>query len=542
MNYWLKCFVWFLLGCTQIMAGSIVKTGWSPIAVADIVTFVPYISILPDKDNDGIEDALDRPVAYTQNVTLASDSNTFAITLTGRDNDSPITFTLLTQPSYGTLSGSVPNLYYTPQIGYSGEDSFTFVVSDGVHDSFVATIYLRVESPTILKYPQTTTLTARPTDTTVARPTVGNPTTDPVYQTRITMVDKADDGNAAYPKVQNWNADMSLIRLGSRLYDANTLTETNITKNQTLSQAYNTLCARSSDYFRWSNSVADRFYVINSSYELIEGSINGNEVNCSKVLDAFLEYELIHMGPHEGNIDYNDKYVVFVAKKPNDTTMYVILYDLQAKIRVWTKTMPSQQWEWVAVDSFWKPSTLDWLSVSPSGKYIVFNNDNAIASGYTDGMYRYDINLSNRVKLQYQWTDGNLYSEGGHGDMGYDTDGNEVFVQFLSGVGVYSFNLDNPTELGKELLGSPYGGGHIGCRNTKRPGWCYVTTVGTDYQRVFALKLDGSGDENVQNFSQTHINVGFHDTYGGPSPDGTKVLFNSHWGLGRVDTFMVEAE
>ena len=207
--------------------------------------------------------------------------------------------------------------------------------------------------------------------------------------------------------------------------------------------------------------------------------------------------------------------------------------------------MPTQQWEWVTVNgsSFWKPSTLDWLSVSQSGKYIVFNNDN----GYHDGMYRYDINFENKVKLQYMWDgNGQLYSEGGHGDLGYDTNGDEVFVQFLSGVGVYSFNLDNPSELGKELLPSPYGGGHISCRNINRPGWCYITTNtdsnGNGLKDIFALKIDGTGDQNVQNFSQSHIDVGFHDTYGAPSPDGTKVIFNSHWGTNTVDTFIVEAE
>ena len=168
---------------------------------------------------------------------------------------------------------------------------------------------------TLKKYPATTTLTARATDNTVIKPTQGTPTVDPVYQTRITMVDKPDQRTSAYPKVQNWNADMRLLRIGNRIYDAKTLSETDITKTQTDTQGYNTLCARASDYFRWSNKVANKFYVVNSSYELIQGKITGNDVNCSNVLDAFADYELIHMGPHEGNIDYNDRYVVFVAKK-----------------------------------------------------------------------------------------------------------------------------------------------------------------------------------------------------------------------------------
>lgn len=394
-------------------------------------------------------------------------------------------------------------------------------------------------------YPPTVTLQSRNTDNTVPKPTVGHDTIDPVYHTRIKMVDKADHETSAYPKVQNWNHDMSLLRINNRIYDATTLQETDITKNKTQSEAYHTLCSRGSDYFRWSNKVANRFFVLNSSHQFIQAEINGNSVDCSEVLDNFNEFEVVHMGPHEGNIDNDDKYVVFVAKKPDDTTFYVLLYDIKSKSRVWTKTMPSQTWEWVTKNgsSFWAPSTLDWLSVSQSGNYIVFNNDN----GYRDGMYRYDINFENKVKLQYRWEgNGELYSEGGHGDLGYDTNGHEVFVQFISGLGVYSFNLDNPQELGKELLHSPYGGGHISCRNTERKGWCYITantdSNGNGLKDIFALKIDGTGDENVEHFSQSHINTGFHDTYGGTSPDGTKVIFNSHWRTNAIDTFIAEAE
>jgi len=407
----------------------------------------------------------------------------------------------------------------------------------------VVTNYILMEDDSNTKkvYPQTVTIAPRATDNSVDRPTVATPTIDNEYQTRIQIVDKNDQRISAYSKVQSWNSDASLIRIRNRLYDAVSLTETDITKTQTGSEAYATLCSRNSDYFRWANTKADTFYVINSTNQFREGKITGDNVSCDTVLDGFNDYEVVHMGPHEGNTDLEDKYVVFVAKKPTDTTVHVILFDIQAKARVWTKPMPNLDWEWVTVNdkSFWQPDTLDWLSVSPSGSYIVFNNDN----GNTDGMYRYDINLENKEKLQYRWDgNGQLYSEGGHGDLGFDTDGNEVFVQFIGSVGVYSFNLDNPAELGKELLHSPYGGGHISCRNTKRPGWCYITTVGTNYKRVFALKLDGTGDENVQNFSQSHINAGFHDTYGGPTPDGTKVIFNTHWGAASVGSFIAEAQ
>ena len=400
-------------------------------------------------------------------------------------------------------------------------------------------------------YPATTTLAARATDDGLSAPGVGEFAYDNVFGTKITRVAKSDQAISNYPKVQSWNQDMSLLRIGSRIYDAATLEETAVTSGKTISEAYATLCSRSSDYFRWSNVVPNRFFVMTSSYQFVQGEINGTTVNCSNVLEPFADYEIVHIGPHEGNIDTSDKYVVFSAKKPDDSTIYLILFDIQSGAAVWTKQLPNDDWNWIQDQDFpddptkgyWKPGKLDWVSVSPSGNHLVLNNDN----GVHDGMYRYDRNFENGVKLQYRWDgDGQLYSEGGHGDIGFDTEGHEVFVQFIGGVGVYSFDLDNPAELGEELLSSPYGGGHISCRNTQRTdGWCYVSTRVAGYQQIFALKLDGSGDQTVQSYSQSHVGGEYSTVYGSPSPDGTKVIFNSYWDNADhdvVDTYIAEAQ
>merc|ERR1711900_114225 len=44
----------------------------------------------------------------------------------------------------GTLSGTAPDLTYSPQEGYSGADSFTFSVNDGELDSEVVTVSITV--------------------------------------------------------------------------------------------------------------------------------------------------------------------------------------------------------------------------------------------------------------------------------------------------------------------------------------------------------------------------------------------------------------
>lgn len=84
------------------------------------------------------------PVANNQSVTLPEDGST-AITLTGSDVDgNTLTYTVVTQPSHGTLTGTAPNLTYTPTLFYHGNDSFTFKVNDGSVDSNIATVSITI--------------------------------------------------------------------------------------------------------------------------------------------------------------------------------------------------------------------------------------------------------------------------------------------------------------------------------------------------------------------------------------------------------------
>jgi archaellum component FlaF (FlaF/FlaG flagellin family) len=88
----------------------------------------------------------DPPVADAQSINLDEDS--FAnIVLTGSDpNNHPLTFRVETQPAHGTLSGTPPNLLYTPIANYHGADSFGFVANDGYVDSALALVSISVTS------------------------------------------------------------------------------------------------------------------------------------------------------------------------------------------------------------------------------------------------------------------------------------------------------------------------------------------------------------------------------------------------------------
>jgi hypothetical protein len=86
------------------------------------------------------------PTAASQSLTTAFDT-AHAITLTGSDPNTPplsLTYVVTAGPAHGALTGTAPNLIYTPAAGYSGPDSFQFEVNNGSLDSNVATVSITV--------------------------------------------------------------------------------------------------------------------------------------------------------------------------------------------------------------------------------------------------------------------------------------------------------------------------------------------------------------------------------------------------------------
>jgi hypothetical protein len=88
-----------------------------------------------------------RPVATPQNVSVNYNAS-LPITLTATDADGdPLTYSIATPPSNGSLSGAPPNVTYQPNFNYSGPDSFTFIANDGKTNSAPATISITVNPP-----------------------------------------------------------------------------------------------------------------------------------------------------------------------------------------------------------------------------------------------------------------------------------------------------------------------------------------------------------------------------------------------------------
>ena len=90
------------------------------------------------------------PVAYSEGVSTG-EHTPVDITLTALSpQGSGLTYTVLSLPTQGTLSGTAPNLTYSPNTGYVGPDMFTFKANDGTKDTNVATIDITVGAPAVI--------------------------------------------------------------------------------------------------------------------------------------------------------------------------------------------------------------------------------------------------------------------------------------------------------------------------------------------------------------------------------------------------------
>lgn len=83
---------------------------------------------------------------FADNIRVETDENTpVDITLVATDADGDtVTYTVASQPSNGTLSGTAPNLTYTPDTDFTGTDTFTYSASDGEDSSNTATVTITV--------------------------------------------------------------------------------------------------------------------------------------------------------------------------------------------------------------------------------------------------------------------------------------------------------------------------------------------------------------------------------------------------------------
>jgi endonuclease G, mitochondrial len=125
------------------------STNWMDWVVSvdqiEALTGYNFFSNVPDAVENAIEagvNGANPPGAAGQSVSTDEDSaRAIALDAAGTG---PLTFTIVSAPSHGTLTGSGANVTYTPAPNYYGNDSFTFQVSDGTRTSNVAAVSIVV--------------------------------------------------------------------------------------------------------------------------------------------------------------------------------------------------------------------------------------------------------------------------------------------------------------------------------------------------------------------------------------------------------------
>ncbi len=332
-------------------------------------------------------------------------------------------------------------------------------------------------------------------------------TTTQVLITRITDYDSVWDWypRHAYSKTQTWNADMSMYKFYSvAIYSS--LTHEKI---MDLPDIY---------YSLWSNTDPDLLYSFRSDGVIQTYRISTHELDTLFRLRGF---DLVKVGPGEGNIDNYDRYVALACKK--DTDLVVVIFDLQLGDTLISKLF---QGAWGNDES---PYYFDWISISQSGDYvgIMWDHNHTSPENPFNGHFGVEIYDSRTLTFSRR-----LVEYGNHGDFGFTPGGEEVFVQFYGHGGtINAYKLGN----GEHIIihNHPdfgFGDAHISCRNIRRPGWAYASTDPSKGGMIVAVKLDGSG--TVELFGH-HFSSAYNYTKSPmpvPSPDGTIVMFNSDFG------------
>jgi hypothetical protein len=378
-----------------------------------------------------------------------------------------------------------------------------------------------------LVYPPNTTLTNR-TQPTVSRPGYLSPITDPVFGTTISRVsDQAAICSSCsyirhtYAKNQPWNSDGTKILLGYTNIAYLTDGGTGASHPQGTKYGYIKSLNIPSNQEVWSNTNPNIIYDTRGNSFVTINATTGTLSTLKSFTLSGVPYDSVTIGEGEGNLSNDDKYAALVGHK--GTSKYLIVYNIPANT--------------ITTEQLLGTGTLDWVSMSQSGRYVLVSWEPDGSAGQ-QGLKRFDLTTSSWLHLHN-------YTE--HGDLGYDSAGNDVYVQFYSSAigpwDLHAWRLDTGTNYKVQAL--DWQTTHVSCRNTNRPGWCYISDSMPDPARIrpgfnetFAVKIEPHADGIgvVERFAHQHqTNSIPYDlrAFSSPNRDGSKVMFASDWGAGN---------
>jgi hypothetical protein len=401
------------------------------------------------------------------------------------------------------------------------------------------------------------------------------PIIDPVFGTRIIRI--AGDQNSKiqtesgdtvvwgndvrhrYSKDQPWNSDNTLIVIENRNKKSN---EQLVLDGRTYKVKYPICDEYEHGDDRWHPSPKYPHIRINVNDKVLEWF---DVVECKQVRKWDLPIEVSGMGMGEGNVSLDGRFVVLADRKAQN--MFVVDMDPQPPFEPYPNKRIGPMFDASKCDL---PCgcKVDWVSVSPSGKYAVMSYNGGREDTEGDYPRVFDINPNTLEITPRPMPAGStecaiLGVEGskpkdpnmgyiydlGHADMALNPfDNNEDVIigqshdwcpRVIDGLRVGSVVMvrlrDNKITSLTKPEDEAYAH-HISTRNYDRPGWVYVSYWpgrGLRFgDEIIAVKMDGSG--TVERFTHTRSNPGRPYCYRcevhvAPSRDGRRVIFASSW-------------
>lgn len=356
-------------------------------------------------------------------------------------------------------------------------------------------------------------------------PAVHAPFRDPVFGTRITRVTDPSQLPGVkrirhyYSKSNPFNADDSLAIFfrndgGASLYDTKAW----------LPQA--DLPFRNSDpEAQWHPTDPNVLYFLDlppeGSTEVRAMYRYDVRAGTRQLLRDFAEYDSAR-ARMEGNMDRAGRHYAMVGSKGRQLEAFV--YDV-VDDKVVARTPVEEH------------MVADWISVSPSGKYVVMMGK--------DRTRVYDI----RLRPLHELPRGSI----GHGDLCLRADGSEALVYDGADHQINNDRNINVADLatGRVAIGVRIGWKstpHVACRNLDMPGWALVSTQGPDPKypnrdfEIFWMKLDGSGAvRRLAHHRSSRAKGGyFAEQHAVSNRRGNLVVFASNWGAEMIAAYLAE--
>ena len=356
------------------------------------------------------------------------------------------------------------------------------------------------------------------------------------------------DARHHYSKDQPWNADGTLLALQNQ--DGGSPSQVFLDGQTYLPKHLQ--CPNYSLYEdRWHPSPAHATERVNvREQELMWFDV----VRCVKTRSWTLPFAVRGIGPSEGNLSFDGRWVALT----DETRMFVV--DMEASV-----VGPARDLRDCGLIS----CTLDWVSVAPSGQYVVVTYQGAFVrvydvapatlaltprvlpagalrcTGTGEQGYVYDLGHADLTQNPFDGGEDVLV---GQEHCGYR--GEVVGGQLMGGVVMVRLRDGAVTAL-TDPANEAYPH-HISTRNTARLGWAYVGYYPASGKRfddeMVAVKLDGSGV--VERYAHQHSAfAGCYrcESHAVPSPDGRRVLWASNWAHGGdgtptvIQAFIVES-